>query len=142
MDEKLSSKFRWFSLSMTLAIVCYHVAPHFLSLLSKEEVYSNVWWHKYLKNFYETFGQYALCFFFATSAYFFIRGKDSIPQRIKKRCKTLLVPFFIWNTVYLMFFCLVDRKMIIGGGIRRIILGFTVCNNNGNTLSFLFLYSL
>ena len=123
MEKRLSDKFRWFSLIMTFMIVCYHSAPHFILLLTSDR---NDKITIYIKNFYETFGSYALIFFFTTSAYFFYKSKLNTSIKLKKRIKTLLIPFVLWNILYMIFFLVMDRSMICEGGVFRIVLGFSL----------------
>lgn len=43
-------------------------------------------------------------YFFCVSAFFFYRGlnNDNITLRLKRRCKTLLLPYLIWNLIYMI----------------------------------------
>lgn len=140
MEKKLSNKFRWFSFVMTVMIVCYHVAPHFLDLLILHKTVTV----SYVYHFYETFGQYGLIYFFTASGYFFCVGKGEFNAKIKKRVRTLLIPYFSWNLLYLIFFLVTDRATIVYNGIIGIFLGFTIEPFDGPLwyISVLFIYFL
>ncbi len=123
MEKGLSYKFRWFSLVMTLMIVCYHVAPHILNIFLGHHS-NSIMFDGCVTNFYQTFGEYALSYFFATSAYLFFKGKGTYGEKIKKRINTLLLPYMVWNFIYILFFMVFDKSYI--WDVRRIILGFTI----------------
>ena len=44
--------------------------------------------------------------FFIFSGYLQFRKDFSYKENIRKKCKTLLIPFFIWNTLYYLFDCM------------------------------------
>ena len=139
-EKKISNKFRWFSLVMTIMIVCYHVAPHFLDILIQHKSVVT----SYVYHFYETFGQYGLIYFFGTSGYFFAIGKDDFDVKMKKRVRTLLIPYLAWNVLYLLFFLATDRSAIVNMGITGIVVGITIdpYDNPLWYISVLFIYFL
>lgn len=55
----------------------------------------------YDRKFIETLGPIALNYFFATSAYFFFSSEHCFVFKMKKRIKTLCLPFVVWNTLWL-----------------------------------------
>lgn len=62
-------------------------------------------------------------YFFCVSAFFFYRGLNSenINMRLKKRGATLLLPYFLWNVIYVILYF---RKSHLS--LHNLIIGFTV----------------
>ncbi len=97
LSKNKSDQFTLFTFWMTICIVCYHAAPHLLIMASMGG---------YDKNFFETLGPIALNYFFATSAYFFFSSEHCFASKMKKRIKTLCLPFVVWNTLYIPLYTL------------------------------------
>ena len=111
MEKQLSNKLRWFSFLMTILVVCYHAAPHFIIAMIGDEI-SKQKPYCYIRNFYDSFGSIALVYFFAASAFLFYAKEESFGCKIKKRIRTLVIPFAVWNLIYCMFFLFVERNVI------------------------------
>lgn len=97
LSKNKSDQFTLFTFWMTICIVCYHAAPHLLIMASMGG---------YDRNFFETLGPIALNYFFATSAYFFFSSEHCFASKMKKRIKTLWLPFVAWNTLYIPLYIL------------------------------------
>ncbi|MDO5564529.1 MAG: acyltransferase [Eubacteriales bacterium] len=55
-------------------------------------------------------GQFAVPGFFIVSGFMFFRNFNNIKiylKKIKSRIHTLLIPFFMWNTIYYIIFCII-----------------------------------
>lgn len=109
-----------YSFWMTILIVIYHLAPHLIDL---EKYKGDI----YCRHFFETFGSIALNYFFAASAYKFFVSKKSYKIKLKKRIKTLIIPFVVWNTIYIILYIL--QKGIPGS--KTLILGYTLAPFDG-----------
>lgn len=90
-------KLTFLSFWMTLLIVIYHLSPHLLKINNICTVY--------ITNFVETFGSISLNYFFAISAYNFFKSSKTYKKKIQSRIVTLLLPFFLWNTLYIPLYC-------------------------------------
>lgn len=113
LSKTKSDKFTLFTFWMTICIVCYHAAPHLLIMASMGG---------YDRNFFETLGPIALNYFFATSAYFFFSSEHCFAFKMKKRIKTLCLPFVVWNTLYFPLYILQNGIP----NLSTIVLGYTL----------------
>ncbi len=54
----------------------------------------------------EQVGPASTACFFCVSAFFFYNGltKENLGTRLKKRCKTLLLPYVLWNIIYIIIY--------------------------------------
>lgn len=107
----------WMSFILSLMVVWVHSenTELFLGELGRETmVYS-------LENFFaQTLGQIAVPGFFMISAYLFYRNFQfsKTVSKWKSRCKSLLLPYVLWNILYYLGYVVVTRlsfvKNIIG----------------------------
>lgn len=109
-----------YSFWMTILIVVYHLAPHLIDMLKIGE-------KTFYKQFFETFGSIALNYFFAVSAYKFFISSKTYKEKLKKRLITLLVPYVIWNSLYIILYAL--QKGI--PDFQTFILGYTLTPFDG-----------
>ena len=110
-----------FSFFMTLLIVIYHLAPHLINLMPNDENYL------YLNNFFDTFGSIALNYFFAASAYKFYISLKPIKMKLKKRIITLIIPYIVWNTIYIFIYIMQHNDI----NLKSIFLGYTLTPFDG-----------
>lgn len=97
-SQDVSRKFSFFTLVFIIIVVLFHSD------------------FRYYYPFIEQLTAVSTSYFFCTSAFFFYKGlnNESIAVCLKKRCKTLLLPYLLWNLIY----------MILGFGINNI----SLCN--------------
>ena len=117
MVNSFSKRIRAISLIMTFFIVLYHLDMYFLPL--KETGQASLF------KIIHFGGTLANGWFFITAAFWLYRKKvdrEHIPEVVKKRLRTLAVPFLFWNVLALV------NKLFIGERIsyKDIILGFTL----------------
>lgn len=97
MTEESSRKFKILSFIFTVVIVLYHAngvfSTHFNLPGNIAMKIDNV------VNFIATI---AMAYFFMTSGFLLYRNatRENAPQKIKRRCISLLLPMFVWNCVY------------------------------------------
>ncbi len=105
LSPEISLKLSFFKFIFILIVVLFH---------------SNF---RYYYPFIEDLTAISTSYFFCVSAFFFYRGLNSenIGSRFKKRCIGLLLPYFLWNTIYLLFNINVHKFTL-----SQIISGFTI----------------
>lgn len=115
MNERLTDKLTFCSFWMTIIIVIYHTAPHLIEMSDKLR-------GENVRNFFETFGPIALNYFFAISAYKFFVSQKDFRGKLLKRVTTLMVPYIVWNTLYILLY------MVQNGfpNLETLILGYTL----------------
>lgn len=61
---------------------------------------------RYYYSFIEDLTAVSTAYFFMVSAYFFYKdlNTENFVERLKKRFVTLLVPYFLWNTIYMILY--------------------------------------
>ena len=113
MSKIKSEKFTFFTFWMTICIIVYHTAPLLLVMAGMGG---------YDRKFIETLGPIALNYFFATSAYFFFSSEHCFVFKMKKRIKTLCLPFVVWNTLYILLYILQNGIP----NLSTVVLGYTL----------------
>ena len=107
----------WMSFIFSLLVVWVHSenTELFLGEMGRESLVYSV------ENFFaQTLGQMAVPGFFMISAYLFYRNFQfsKTVSKWKSRCKSLLIPYVLWNTLYYLGYVVVTRlsfvKNIIG----------------------------
>ena len=83
MNEKISRKISLLSLVYVCIIVLFHSEFRYRYLIIDDLTTA------------------ANAFFFTVSAFFFYRSGKDVSSKLKKRVKTLVLPFFLWNLIYL-----------------------------------------
>lgn len=121
--ENISRKFSFFLFVSVWMVVIYH---------------SNF---RYYCNFIDVVGPAVISSFFYVSSFFFYRGitVENVLPRLKKRLQTVLLPYFLWNLIYMLLYCK-EYEYTVASVIR----GFTVnpfCTPSWYLLT-LFLYLL
>lgn len=78
---------------------------------------------RYIYPFIEELTAISTSHFFCVSAFFFYRGLDNenIWKRLKKRCSTLLLPYLLWNLIYILLYFRTHKF-----SLRSLFLGLTV----------------
>lgn len=105
MSKEVSRKFSFFMLIFIFIVVLFHSD------------------FRYFYPFIEDLTAVSTAYFFCASAFFFCRGlsgKNSV-ENLKKRCVTLLLPYFLWNLIYMILYFRADNFTFSG-----VIKGFTV----------------
>lgn len=126
-------KMIFYSFWMTILIIIYHLAPHILKLGVYPSSYIGI---TYIKNFFELFGSIALNYFFAASAYKFYVSKKRIGIKLRKRIVTLLIPYFTWNTLFIILYVVQYRSITL----KDLLLGYTLTPFDGPMWYILVLY--
>ena len=107
----------WMSFILSLLVVWVHSenAELFLGEMGRESLVYR------LESFFaQTLGQMAVPGFFMISAYLFYRNFQfsKTVSKWKSRCKSLLLPYVLWNTLYYLGYVVVTRlsfaKNVIG----------------------------
>lgn len=80
------------------------------------EAYPN-WFFSFMYFFAEAFGRIAVPVFFAISGYLFFYKIEEFNKivylnKLKKRLRTLLIPYLIWNSLYIAFFYLKSTPLL------------------------------
>lgn len=86
LSKETSLKFSLFSLGFVFIVILFHSD------------------FRYFYPFIEDLTAVSTSFFFCVSAFFFYNGleKENIAARLKKRVVTLLLPYLLWNFIYLL----------------------------------------
>ena len=121
--ENISRKFSFFLFASVWLVVIYH---------------SNF---RYYCNFIDVVGPAVISSFFYVSSFFFYRGitAENVMPRLKKRLQSVLLPYFLWNLIYMLLYCKQYEYNVVS-----VIRGFTVnpyCTPSWYLLT-LFLYFL
>ena len=105
LNNDISKKLSFFMLGFILIVVLFHSD------------------FRYYYPFIEDLTAVSTSYFFCVSAFFFYKGlnKKNFIIRLRKRCITLLLPYLLWNLLYMIFYCqFYDLSLI------NIVKGFTV----------------
>ena len=105
MSKEISRKFSFFMLGFILIVVLFHSD------------------FRYYYPFIEQLTAVSTSYFFCVSAFFFYKGlsNENIATRLKKRCSTLLLPYLIWNLIYMLLFWDINNLSFF-----NVMKGFTV----------------
>ena len=87
---------------LNFILTCFMVSYHTVSL--HESLALNSWDLRFSHGFVHMFGMmgnFAMCYFFFISAYLLFRKYElrDYPTKIKKRITSLLIPYFVWQTI-------------------------------------------
>ncbi len=144
MSEENSNKIKIFNFIFTLLIVVYHLR----GIYSFNIQYNNAFDEKILKSFLEItdkLGFAAMSFFFMMSGFLFyknINNEREATNKIKKRLKTLIIPYFAWNFLTILLeFILFKKKPILSVKYIAKILFFSPVNGPSWYLIALFIIS-
>ena len=102
-------RIRIFSFVLTVLVIWIHaVEPGFAAgdpVRGTEDIY------RILQSFLGScLGQIAVPGFFCMSGYLFFRGgRPLFREKLRKRVRTLLIPYILWNTVYYAVYILAGR---------------------------------
>ena len=124
----ISLKISLFTLISTLFIAFYHSSSYFF-YLNNPTIYK----HKdIVMQVIELLGSVAMSYFFITSAYLYFHNitSKSVYSKITSRIKSLLIPFLIWNLIYLVV-SLIRLKSTQYFSMKDLILGFSFRPFNG-----------
>jgi len=133
MSENFSKKITFYNFAMTMLMVLYHWKNFSLLALTPEG--ADLRFINILYRLYDSLGALSLGTFFLMSGfllYYGCSGTDDLKRKFKKRIKTLLIPFAVWNLLYFIYIVLRDSvKGRLSLNIKDIILGFTFSCYNG-----------
>ena len=120
MSLKASNKIKYFTFIFTLLIVVYHARGEFRSAYASIALFQD-----YLVELYSLFGHFAMAFFFMTTGYLLYNNltKDNACEKIKRRVKSLLIPFIIWNVIFMIAEIVILHRPI--NGIYDLLIGFS-----------------
>lgn len=106
------------------------------------EIGGIIYW---IETFVLNIARLAVPFFFMSSAYFLYR-KEKIPVRklYRNKFKSIVIPYLIWNTVYMVFFTVLQKFSLTNAGMKditfvNILKGIFLYESN---LAFWFMYKL
>lgn len=105
LTKEVSLKFSFFTLVFIFVVVLFHSD------------------FRYFYPIIENLTHVSTSYFFCVSAFFFYRGlnDDNINSRLKRRCKTLLLPYILWNFLYM-----IPNLMASPFSVSNVIRGITV----------------
>ena len=142
-ESQFRNKVTWFSFAFSLLVVWVHSynAELFLGITpGMEMVYRAEHWIG------DWFGQIAVPGFFMISAYLFYRdfAWEKLPGKWKRRIKSVLVPFILWNFIYYLGYVIGSRLPwmtdVVGKGIVPFTLPATVDAVIHYTYNYVFWY--
>lgn len=102
MDRKISKRISLLSFIMTLTIVVYHCqCQGDPSGFGKADVFL----YDALADNIDTFGMVAMSYFFAITGFLLFYKLDfkSYHEKIKKRVSSLLIPFLVWQVIFICY---------------------------------------
>ncbi len=87
-SDEVSRKFSFYMLGFIFIVVLFHSD------------------FRFFYPFIEDLTAVSTSYFFCVSAFFFYRGlsEENMKARLKKRCVTLLLPYLLWNLVYMLLY--------------------------------------
>ncbi len=126
MSIQASRKFRFFSFAFTLILVLYHGQ---LDMFSEKNSIQTIL--PMISRFYSYLGSIGMSYFFMTSGYllYYNISETSPIEKAKKRIRSLLIPFLVWNGIYMLFE--VTTKKTPLGGMFDILYHFSIAPYNG-----------
>lgn len=106
MPKEISKRIGLLNIVYTVAIVFYHFN---LEGLLSGPVICNTLLDKMvrlLNHWISSSGVYAVSFFFMTSAFllYYNMTKENIADKIRRRWRSLVIPYFLWNMIYMLLF--------------------------------------
>lgn len=126
MNKELSNKITIINFIMTIVIVLLHA-------LIKTD--NNVSILPFLYNIIRTIGDMAVPMFFVISSFLFFRNKANCFKKIKKRIKSLLIPYFIWSGLFYLIYLIMSYIPMIRIHLNNNIVRFSI-NNMINSIIF------
>lgn len=78
--------------------------------------------------------------FYCISGFLFFIGMQKVGDcypKLKKRCRTLLVPFLFWNMVFVLWFVVLQNLPVVKGFVNSDVVGSVFGNGIGNGLYYL-----
>lgn len=106
MPKEISRKIGILNIIYTIAIVLYHF--NLESAVTGRVVYDSLGEKVafFLNGWMTNAGTYAVSFFYMTSAFllYYNLTKDNWREKLKRRLFSLLVPYLLWNTIYMLLF--------------------------------------
>ncbi len=117
-EQHFRNKIHIFSTVLSILVIWVHSVNVDLFFPSEPPVYID-----FIQTKIIAVGQIAVPGFFILSAYLFFRNlnEQNFPKKIQRRCISLVLPFFVWNTVYYLAYVLASRvpylSDIIGKGV-------------------------
>lgn len=108
-NENVSKKIILLSFAMTCLIAIYHTGWNYHLDFRSEFDRSNF---IFISRCIDSFAIIAMGYFFMITGFFLYRGLNykNIKTRLFKRIKTLLLPYIIWNLIYLIYFLSIGGK--------------------------------
>ena len=109
MSDCISKKINFFKWILTLGIVLYHS-----KWIGNTNVVFSSFWDRKLFYAYEKFANHigfvCMVFFFFISGFFLYNNVNCLKDifiKMKKRIKTLLIPFILWNFIIVLYNCII-----------------------------------
>lgn len=126
MSLRTSNKIKYFTFAFTLLMVIYHARGDFRLANPSVAVFQD-----HLTELYNLFGCLAMAFFFMMSGYLLYNNltEANVYEKIKRRVKSLLIPFIIWNVIFMIAEIVILHKPI--NGVFDMLLGFSLFPYDG-----------
>lgn len=122
MSSTVSEKIRFYGLFMTLLMVIYHLqgilgnlGPADLAVLSA------------FKRHFQVVGTLGMAHFFIISGFLLYYHADdaNVKSKLKRRVKSLLVPFLLWNAITALRQFVTDGGVFPAQSLKELLLGFS-----------------
>lgn len=114
MSKLLSYKFSFFYFFLSVLIVILHSnCKNTLGWTSNGSTFAVIIEH--ITNVLTMLGHLAVPCFYIMSGFLFYRSVNDITdvyKKIKKRCKTLLVPYLLWNSIFVLLFYVILNSFL------------------------------
>lgn len=94
MNKDISDRIKFISFVMTCFIAVYHCMFTLVGINSVDSAINSS-----INSMTDTLAYIAMCWFFSLSGFLLLRNLSfkSYPEKIKRRVKSLLIPYFIWQ---------------------------------------------
>lgn len=117
MNTKISNKITLINYTMTLLVVCLH------SLYSYNNEILRIFY-----NYIRTIGDMAVPTFFVISSFLLFRKNkdDNYINKIKKRFKSLVIPYFMWSTFFYLVYLIISNIPVLSKSLDNNYVVFSI----------------
>lgn len=121
-DKSTSDNIKMLGVVMTAAIVMYHCGPTASSSVEGGAV--DLWLNDHVSIAFNQIGILAMSYFFTVTGFLLFSGLSygKIPLKIKKRVKTLLIPYIVWELIATCYYVALGRVYSFGAWVSTVFL--------------------
>jgi len=118
MNKNTSNKLYWFSFVMALFMVAFHFNVGWTGFIVEVRE-GERWIVTGLNNYIGLLGNLSLSYFFLSTAFLFYFNltEENVWKKIKKRVKTLIVPYVVWNIIAFVWYSFLNRSLFTCTGV-------------------------